>query len=49
MTDSTDKNERLYVVSSSPHTHAGSSVRGIMLDVIIAMLPITGAAIYLFG
>lgn len=49
MAESAEKKDSLFVVSSSPHTHSGASVRGIMLDVIIAMLPITGAAIYLFG
>jgi electron transport complex protein RnfD len=38
-----------YVVSSSPHTHEGSSVKGIMRDVIIAMTPILAASIILFG
>ena len=38
-----------YILSSSPHAHANSSVRRIMLDVIIALLPTTAAGIYFFG
>ena len=38
-----------YILSSSPHTHAKSSVRGIMLDVILALLPTTAAGIWFFG
>ena len=38
-----------YILSSSPHAHAHSSVRRIMLDVIIALLPATACAIYFFG
>ena len=49
MAEAIDKQDHLFVVSSSPHTHSGASVKAIMLDVIIAMLPLTGAAIYLFG
>ncbi len=37
------------LVSSSPHYRAKSSVRRIMLDVIIAMLPIVVASVILFG
>lgn len=40
---------QMYVVSSSPHTHSGSSVRRIMLDVIIALVPAALASIYFFG
>ena len=43
------KAETRYIVSSSPHAHAGSSVKGIMRDVIIAMLPALGFAIFFFG
>lgn len=46
-----DKNVQtapLYIVSSSPHTHSGASVQRIMLDVIIAMIPATLAAVYFF-
>ena len=35
-----------FILSSSPHTHAKSSVSGIMLDVIIALLPTTAAGIW---
>ncbi len=39
----------LYIVSSSPHAHEGSSVRRIMLDVIIALLPAFAAAAWFHG
>jgi Na+-translocating ferredoxin:NAD+ oxidoreductase subunit D len=38
-----------FIVSSSPHTHSGSSVRRIMLDVLIALAPAFAAACYFFG
>ena len=38
-----------YILSSSPHTHARSSVSRIMLDVIVALLPTTAAGIWFFG
>ena len=38
-----------FILSSSPHTHAKASVRRIMLDVIIALLPTTAMGIYFFG
>ena len=38
-----------YILSSSPHAHANSSVRGIMFDVILALLPTTAAGIWFFG
>ena len=38
-----------YILSSSPHTHANASVRRIMLDVVIALLPTTAAGIWFFG
>ena len=41
--------EQPYIVSSSPHAHSGSSVRGIMLDVIIAMIPAIVVALMFFG
>ena len=37
------------IVSSSPHIHSGASTQGIMLDVVIALLPASFAAILLFG
>ena len=37
------------VVSSSPHIHSGASTQRIMLDVVIALLPATVAAVVLFG
>lgn len=44
-----DNAGRQFVVSSSPHVYSGSSVRRIMLDVIIALLPALAASIYFFG
>lgn len=38
-----------YILSSSPHTHAKSSVSGIMLDVIVALLPATCCSVFFFG
>ena len=38
-----------YILSSSPHAHANSSIRRIMLDVILALLPTTAAGIWFFG
>lgn len=38
-----------YILSSSPHTHSNASVRRIMLDVIVALLPTTAAGVYFFG
>lgn len=38
-----------YVVSSSPHAHSGASVRGIMLNVIVALLPAFAASLLFFG
>ncbi|MCY6370936.1 RnfABCDGE type electron transport complex subunit D [Clostridium ganghwense] len=38
----------MYTVSSSPHIRDNSSVRGIMRDVIIALLPATLVGIYFF-
>lgn len=39
----------IYIVSSSPHAHSGDSVRRIMLDVILALLPAFLASVFLFG
>ena len=41
--------ESHYVLSSSPHAHANSSVSRIMLDVIIALMPTTLMGIWFFG
>ena len=41
-------NER-YILSSSPHAHARSSVSGIMLDVIVALVPALACSVYFFG
>ena len=41
--------ENLYNVSASSHVRDNSSTRGIMLDVIIAMLPASVFGIYQFG
>ncbi|MFO7870107.1 MAG: RnfABCDGE type electron transport complex subunit D [Kiritimatiellia bacterium] len=42
-------NDSLLTVSSSPHVHSGASVRRIMMDVIIALLPVLAVSIYFFG
>ncbi|MCL1887584.1 MAG: RnfABCDGE type electron transport complex subunit D [Kiritimatiellaeota bacterium] len=36
------------IVSSSPHIHSGASVRRVMLDVVFALLPAFGAAVWFF-
>ena len=41
--------DRPTILSTSPHAHSGASVRRIMLDVIIALLPALAAAIWFFG
>lgn len=37
------------IISSSPHIHSGASTRRVMLDVLIALLPVSVAAVVLFG
>ncbi len=37
------------VNAAAPHIHSGSSTRRVMLDVIIALLPATAAAVIIFG
>lgn len=37
------------IVSASPHVHANSSVRTVMGDVLIALVPALAAAVYFFG
>ncbi len=37
------------IVSPSPHLHSGNSLEKIMVDIMIALLPCVGFAIYLFG
>jgi len=39
----------MYVVSTSPHVHSGSSVQRIMLDVILALVPAMAIAFCTFG
>ncbi len=41
--------EQNLIRSASPHIHSGASTRRIMLDVIIALLPASVAAVLLFG
>lgn len=36
------------IISSSPHIHSGASTRRVMLDVLIALLPVSVAAVVLF-
>ena len=38
-----------YILSSSPHAHDTRTVSGLMLDVLIALLPAFGCAVYFFG
>ncbi len=42
-------NESELLLSSSPHLHCKQDVRRIMLVVLLALLPTTGAGIYFFG
>ncbi len=44
-----EQNTNILIAGSSPHLKSDSTARKIMLDVIIAMLPVTAAAIYFFG
>lgn len=37
------------VITSSPHLHSGTDTRGIMLDVLIALMPAAAASVLLFG
>ena len=37
------------ILSSSPHAHAKNSVHSMMRDVILALLPATGCAVWFFG
>ncbi len=39
----------MLTVTSSPHIVGGRTTRGIMFDVILALMPVCGASIYLFG
>ncbi len=41
--------EPVCLVSSSPHAHSGASIRRIMLDVILALLPALAVAVWQFG
>lgn len=41
--------DKRFETPSSPFTHSGASTQRIMLDVIIALLPATAAAIVIFG
>lgn len=43
------ENQQLWLVSSSPHAHAGDNVRKIMLSVIIALIPAFAASVWFFG
>ena len=44
-----ESKQETLVVSSSPHAHSGASVRRIMLDVIIALVPALAVSVVLFG
>lgn len=41
--------DKMLHLSVSPHTHCGRSTSSIMLDVLIALLPVTIASVLLFG
>lgn len=41
--------EKMLIVSSSPHVKAKHTTRSIMLDVIIALMPVLFAGIYFYG
>lgn len=43
-----EASSNLYVISSSPHAHIGSSVERIMWDVVIALVPAMLASVYFF-
>jgi electron transport complex protein RnfD len=42
-------NQKPLTVSMSPHIHDNASVQRVMLDVLIALLPAFGMALYVFG
>ena len=44
-----EANKKSLVVSSSPHIRTNNTTQSIMLDVIIAMIPILIAAVVQFG
>lgn len=45
----TSENENKIIVTSSPHFHTSKTVRGIMADVIISLVPAIIASVVLFG
>lgn len=49
MIESRKISDGAFLVSPSPHAHASGSIRTIMLDVVIALLPATVASIVFFG
>lgn len=40
---------RVFKISPAPHIHSGNRINKIMLDFIIALLPVAGAGIYFYG
>lgn len=44
-----EDNKKTLIVSASPHIRSHNNTQSIMLDVIIAMIPMLIAAVYLFG
>ena len=44
-----EETEPLLVTSTSPHIHCGSSVRNIMFDVVLSLVPCGVAAVWFFG
>jgi len=47
-TSGSERGERSFIVSSSPHIRDNISTRRIMLDVIIALIPASLAGVYFF-
>ena len=45
---SPENDRNLLVLSSSPHAHCGSSIRKIMAEVLVALMPAMAAAIWFF-
>ncbi len=37
------------VIGSSPHIHSGDTVKSVMYDVVLALLPVLAASVYFFG
>ncbi len=44
-----NESETRFAISSSPHLRGKLTTRGIMLDVLIALIPVCGAGVFAFG